>query len=571
MKNGEIADTFYQIADFLEMGDEKSFRIYAYRKAAASLNSLEKDIENVYRRDGLKALEKIPGIGKSTALLIKEFIEKGKIGYHQELKKKTPVDLEKMVQIESVGPKTVKILYQELGIKNINDLKKAAEKNEIAGIFGFGDEKEKKILEGIKFLEKNKKGFLLGESLLRAREIEKEIENFSETEKTSIAGSLRRGKEIVGDIDLLVATRKPERLIQKILAFSEITETIGKGKTKVSIKTKKGFNVDFRIIEPESFGSALQYFTGSKEHNIQLRKRAIKKGMKINEYGIFKKKKKIGGKSELEIYNLLGIKEIIPPEMREGSGEIEAALSKKLPKVVGLKDIKGDFHCHSTWSGGENTIQEMAEKAISLGYCYIGIADHTKFLRIENGLDEKELKDQRKEIDRINKKLENFRILQGCEANILKDGSLDIADKSLQKLDFVIAGIHSHFKMSEKEMTQRMIKAMKNPWVDIIAHPLGRILEKRKEYEIDFQKILKVARETKTALEINAYPKRLDLNDFRIRQAKEEKVKMSINSDAHHKNQMKFMEFGVFQARRGWAEKKDILNCKKDLIFEKRL
>jgi len=570
MKNGEIADIFYQIADFLEMGDGDNFRIYAYRKAAAALNSLEEDIEALYCRDGVEGLEKISGIGKSTALLIKEYLEKGEIGYYRALKKKTPVDLAKMVRIEGVGPKTVKILYRELGVKNIKDLKKAARESKIAGLFNFGKKKEQKILEGIKFLEGNKEVFLLKDVLFEARIIEKKIRAFSETKKANIAGSLRRGKEIVHDLDFLIASQKSDKTIKELLSLPGITRTLGKGKTKVSVKTQKGFNIDFRIVKPESYGSALQYFTGSKEHNIQLRKKAIKKGLKINEYGVFEKKKKIGGRTEDETYGLLGIKKAIPPEMREGAGEIEAALSGRLPGIVELKDIKGDFHCHTNWSGGKNTIEEMAREAKKLGYKYIGIADHTKFLKIENGLDEKELERQGREIAGLNAKIRNFKILQGCEANIMKDGSLDISDCALKKLDFVIAGVHSHFKMNKEEMTERMIKAIKNPLVDIIAHPLGRILEKRRGYQIDFEKILKIARETKTILEINACPRRLDLNDSRIRRAKEEKVKMAIDSDAHHEKNLKFMEFGVFQARRGWAEKKDILNCEERPFFPKR-
>ncbi len=562
MKNREIADIFFEIADLLEM-DNVSFRPYAYRKAAAALNSLEENIEEIYRKEDVKGLEKIPGVGKSIALLIKEYLDKGKVRYYQELKKKTPVDLDSLTRIEGMGPKTIKILYRDLGIKNIKELKSAAQGGKIASLFGFGSKKEKSLLEGAKFLEKSKGRFLLGDILPRARDLESKINLLPEVKKTSMAGSLRRKKETIGDIDFLIAAKDSKRLSESLLSFPEIVKVIGKGKTKLSVKMKDGFNVDFRIVNPQSYGAALQYFTGSKEHNIHLRKTAAKMGLKINEYGVFKGKKKIGGETEEEIYNSLGIK-IMPPETREDTGEIEASFSGQMPKLVNLHDIKGDLHCHSDWSGGENTIEEMAQKAMELGYGYIGISDHTKFLRIENGLDEKGLAKQRKSIDKVNqifkKKNLDFKILQGCEANILKDGSLDIRDESLAKLDFVIAGIHSHFKINEKEMTERIEKAMRNPNVNIISHPTGRILEKREEYKVDFQKMLRMVEETGTILEINAYPRRLDLSDVKIRKAKEEKVKMVINTDAHHRTHMDFMELGVSQARRGWAEKKDIIN-----------
>ena len=574
-----------EIADFLEM-DDVSFRPYAYRKAASVIYSLEKDVEEIYREKGIKGLEDISGVGKSIAQLIEEYIKKGKIKYYQQIKKKIPVDIKNLLRVEGIGPKTIKVLYQELQIKNLNDLKKAALNHKIAVLFNFDEKTEKNILEGIKFLEKSKGRIFLGEALPLAEEIEKKIKKINGVKEISTAGSLRRRKETVGDIDFLIVSEKPEKIADFLNSFPGKEKIIGEGKTKISIRMKDGFDIDFRIVPLESYGSALQYFTGSKEHNILLRKEAIKKGLKINEYGIFRKNKKIGGKNEEEIYHLVGMS-WIPPEIREGGDEIKKSFmefqkkSNGLPELVELKNIKGDLHCHSTWSGGENTIHEMAQEAIKMGYKYIGIADHTQYLRIENGLDEKRLSQQRKEINELNSKLETpvdvktlagrqkskFKILQGCEANILKDGSLDIKDSAFKKLDFVIAGIHSHFKMNEKEMTERMIKAMKNPLVNIISHPTGRILGKREEYKIDFNKILRVAKETDTVLEINAHPQRLDLKDLNIRRVKESGVKMIINTDAHHKSQMKFMELGVSQARRGWAEKKDILNTSENLEF----
>ncbi len=565
MINKEISKIFYEIADYLSMDDKETFRIYAYRKAASVIESLQQDVSDIYNKKGINGLIEIQGIGKGIALLIKEYISKGKINYYQQLKKETPVDLENLMRIEGLGSKTIKTLYQQLNIKNVLDLKKAIKNNEIASLFNFGEKKVKNILQGIEFLEQNKNRLLLGDILPYARTLQEKIQRLPQVIKVDMAGSLRRKKETIGDVDFLISAKKNDNLIDSLISISQSIKVINQGETKLSLKTKQQFNIDFRIVEPQSYGSALQYFTGSKEHNIQLRKLAIKKGYKINEYGIFRNKKKIAGAEEKEIYQTLNIN-FIPPEIREGTNEIQSFSCKNKIKLIELKDIKGDLHCHSTWSGGENTIKEMAQQAIDLNYSYIGIADHTKYLRIENGLDEKQLAQQRKEISKLNKEIE-INILQGCEANILKNGDLDIKDQALEKLDYVIAGIHSHFKMDKKEMTDRTIKAMKNPLVKIIAHPTGRILNKRDEYQIDFNKILRVARETKTILEINSYPERLDLNDLKIRAAKKEKVKMIINSDAHHKSQMNFMEFGVFQARRGWLEKKDVINSSSCLPF----
>jgi DNA polymerase (family 10) len=395
-------------------------------------------------------------------------------------------------------------------------------------------------------------------------------------------------KETIGDVDFLVISKKPEKVMNFFVSLPGVIKIWGKGATKASVRigmgfdpvrsktslmsadlpkadrTSNGVDMDVRVVPEKSYGSALQYFTGSKEHNIATRKIAMDKVLKLSEYGLFRGAKMIAGGDEEEIYKKLGM-QYIEPEMRENQGEIEAALAGKLPKIISYKDILGDLHVHSDWDGGANSIEEIAEAAIKMGYQYVGIADHTKFLRIEHGLDEKQLLTRNKKIDKLNSSLRvtgyGLRILKGCEANILADGSIDIKNEALAKLDFVIAGVHSQFKITKEKMTKRIIKAMKNPHVDIISHPTGRILKRRDEYEIDFDKILKVAKETSTILEINAYPDRLDLKDTNIKKAKEAGVKMVINTDAHHIDQMRFVEYGISQARRGWLEKKDIINC----------
>jgi len=535
------------------------FKPYAYQKVAITLETLEEDIDEIYKKGGLKALEEIPSVGKSIAEKIEEYLKTGKIKYWEVLKKKTPVNIEDLTAVEGLGPKKVKVLYQKLDIRNLKDLEKATKSHKIAPLFGFGEKTEKNILEGIEFLKRSRGRFLLGEILPTVKEVYKKLESLKEVERVDPAGSVRRMKETIGDVDFLVISKNPEKVIDFFVKQPGVIKIWGKGTTKASVRMREGFDMDIRVVPKRSYGSALQYFTGSKEHNITTRKIAMDKDLKLSEYGLFRGSKIIAAKTEEEVYKALGM-DWIPPEMRENQGEIEAAIKYKLPKIIDYKDIRGDLHCHSKWDGGKNTIEEMVGTAKKMGYEYIGITDHAKFLRIEHGLDERKLALQRKEIDSLNKKLKGFKILQGAETNILADGSIDINDEALKKLDFVIASIHSNFKMEKEKMTERIIKAMRNPNVDIISHPTGRILKRRDEYQIDFDRILRVAKETGTILEINSYPERLDLNDQNIRRAKTAKVKMVINTDSHHKDQLRFIEFGIAQARRGWAEKEDIIN-----------
>jgi len=562
MRNQEIAKILYEIADFLEM-EGISFKPYAYQKVALALENLEEDVGEIYKKGGEKDIEKIPGVGKNIGAKIIEYLKTGKIKYYQNYKKKYPINIEELTSVEGLGPKMVRDLYKILKIKNLKDLEKAAKGGKIRNLPNFGEKTEKNILQGIKFLKRSKGRFLLGKILPRVLEIEKSLERLKEIEEISVCGSVRRMKETIGDVDFLVVTKSPEKVMDFFCSQPEVLKIWGKGSTKSSVRLKDGFDVDLRVVPRKSYGSALQYFTGSKEHNIHLRKIAIDKGLKLNEYGLFKGLKIIAGKTEEGIYKVLGMK-YPPPEIREDQGEIEAALKDKLPELVELKDIKGDLHSHSNWDGGDNSILEMAKTATALGYEYIGISDHTKFLKIEYGLDEKQLAQQRKEIDKVNSKLKiqnsKLRILQGAETNVLNDGSLDIKDEALKKLDYVIAGVHSSFKMPKEKMTERIIKAMKNPYIKIISHPTGRILKRRDEYQIDIDKILRAAKETNTILEINSIPERLDLNDLNIKRAIEIGVKLVINTDAHHKKHLRFMNYGVSQARRGWAEKKDIIN-----------
>lgn len=594
MKNQEIAKILAQIGIYLEM-DNIPFKPQAYQKAALSLETLTDDVEDIYKREGIEGLKAIPGIGENIAHKIIEYLKTGTIKEYEQYRKKIPVHLDELLEVEGLGPKTIKALYQNLQITNLLELEKAALEGKIRKLKGFGEKTEKNILESIAFLKRSQGRFLLSEALFLAEEIINKLRHLKEIDKIVYAGSLRRMKETIGDIDLLVTLKKANQVnAKKIMDVFTHLEGIIKiwdaGITKSSVRFQNNLDVDLRVVQKEEFGSALQYFTGSKEHNIKLRELALTKGWKLNEYGLFEQnkntnlkinlkiksnslqgkkqaltstEKRIAGTTEEEIYQVLGLP-YIEPELRENTGEIEAAMANALPKLINYDEIRGDLHCHSNWDGGENSLEEMAKAAQVLGYEYLGISDHTKFLRIENGLDEKQLLAQHEAIQKLNLKfkIENlkFRLLHGCEANILNDGSLDIDDKVLAQLDYVIAGIHSNMKMTKEEMTKRIIKAMENPYVKIISHPTGRLINQRDEYLIDFEQILKVAKATNTALEINASPFRLDLKDSNIRKAIQNRVKLVINTDSHQKNQLLFMRLGIAQARRGWATKEDIIN-----------
>jgi len=573
MQNQEIANIFYQIAIYLEM-DNIPFKPQAYEKAGFALESLSEDIKNIFQKEGEEGLKKIPGVGENIAKKIIEYLKTGKIKEYEKYYRKMPVNIGELIQVEGIGPKMISALYKNLKITNLEDLEKAAQQGKIRKLPNFGEKTEKNILESIAFLKRSQGRFLLSEALFLAEDIIRQLKKIKEIDKISVAGSVRRMKETIGDIDLLVTVQKGEKLAAKkvmdaFVNLNGIIKVWDYGLTKSSVRFDKKIDVDLRVVDDYEFGSALQYFTGSKDHNIKTRKLAIEKDLKLNEYGVFKGKKLIAGKTEEEVYQTIGLP-YIEPELRENTGEIEAALRQaqgkpnQLPKIIDYNEVKGDLHCHSDWDGGENSIEEMAEATRLLGYEYLGISDHTKFLRIENGLDEKQLLEQHKEIQKINSRIQNtgyrIQILHGCEANILDDGSLDIDDKVLAQLDYVIAGIHSSMKMTREEMTQRMIKAMKNPYVKIISHPTGRLINKRDEYQLDIDKIIEVARETGIALEINSFPTRLDLKDTNIRKAIQKGVKLVINTDSHHQDHLQLMRFGIGQARRGWATKNDIIN-----------
>jgi DNA polymerase (family 10) len=556
MKNLYVAEIFRNIAKILEIKGDNPFRIRAYEKAAQNIESITEDIEELIKKD--KLLE-IPGIGKDLAEKIKEIVSTGTLKSYLELKKTIPEGLLDLLNIPSVGPKTAKLLYEKLNIKSIQDLEEAIQQDKIKGIFGIKEKTIENIKKGIEILKKGKERIPLAEALQIADEFIKPLKGLAEVKMISPAGSLRRKKDTIRDIDILVISDRPQKVMDKFVSLPQVSEVLAKGETKASVRTDRDIQVDCRVVEEKSFGAALLYFTGSKNFNIKLRKLAIKKGLKINEYGVFKNDKFLVGKTEEEIFKFFKMA-YIPPELREDTGEVELALKFSLPLLLELKDIKGDFHVHSQWSDGGNTIEEIVEYSKKKNYSYVAITDHSQSLKVAGGLDLNSLRKKKQQIENLNKKLKDFKVLFGAEVDIDSEGNLDYKDEILKEFDIVIAAIHTGFKQSKEKLTSRIIKACQNKYVHIIAHPTGRLWGVRDAYEIDFEKILKVCRDTHTGLEINAFPQRLDLNDTYVKMAKEAKVKLAIGTDAHTLEQMEAMHLGVAVARRGWLEKENVLN-----------
>jgi len=558
--NKEISKILYEIGEYLGIKGIQ-FKPRAYEKAGYSVENLEEEVSEIYKKGGLKAVEDIPGVGVSIAKKIEELIKTGHLKYYEKLKKSLPVKIGELSSIEGVGPKMIFKLYKKLKVKNINDLEKAAKIGKIAKIAGLGKKTEEKILKGIEFLRKSGNRFILGSILPQARLIEDRLRNLKEVDRAAIAGSIRRMQETIGDLDILVTSEKPEKVIDFFVSMPEIVHIYSKGNTKTMVRLKNGMDADLRVVPDKSFGAALQYFTGDKRHNITLRILAEKKKYKLNEYGLWRGKKLIAGRTEEEIYRALGMA-TPPPEIRTDSGEIQAALKNKLPKLIDYGDVKGDLQVTTDWTDGENSIEEMALVAQEIGLEYIAITDHTKSLAMTGGADEKKLLKQIAEIDRIQKKFTKIKVLKGAEVNILKDGSLDIKDKVLARLDVVGIAVHSHFNLPRSEQTKRIVKAMRNKNADILFHPTGRLIQKRGPYDVDVEEIMKAAKETGTILEIDADPYRLDLKDEYIRKAVEAGIKLAIDTDAHSKNSFHYLEYGIAQARRGWAAKNDIINTR---------
>lgn len=575
MKNVEIVRIFREIAYLIQIAENDPNTIYkvrAYEKAADVIENLTEGLEEIYLKNGIQGLRKIPSIGNAISLKIEEFIKSHNIDYHQVLTTKIPLKISEFYNMRGIGPKTIKILYEKLKITSISDLEKAASEGRIAKLKGFSKMKEENILRTIQLSKKNKTRYLLGDVYPLIKKIESRLTTEDSVIRCAVVGSFRRMKETIGDIDILVSTKEPEKVVNFFVNMPEVVEIKGKGKAKAFVELSNGIGVDLLVVPEESFGSASQYFTGNKDHNISLRNLAISIGLHLNEWGLFtKKKKQIAGDDEQEIYEKLHL-EYIPPELRENCGEIEyfSNNQKERLDLIDYGDLKGDLHTHSEKTDGTMSIKDMALQARKkFGLDYIAITDHTKSLRLANGLNENQLLDQINKIQQLNDVINDnstdskFRILSSAEVNILKDGTLDIVNNVLDKLDIVGASIHSNFSLSKDIQTERLIKAAKNPNIDILFHPTGRIINKREGYSIDVEKIINTACETRTVLEINSSYNRLDLRDEHIRLAVKNGVKLAINSDAHHPVHFAYLLFGIGQARRGWAEKMDIINTLK--------
>ena len=567
MKNKEVAEIFRKVAALLEIKGDNPYRIRAYQRAAQNIEALTLDVEELAAQG---KLERIPGIGKDLAQKIKEILETGTLQKYEELKREIPPELLKFLEIPGFGPKKAKIVYEKLGIKTIEELEKACLEHRLARLPGFGPKTEENILKGIKLLKQKRGRLPLGLVLPWAEELVSLLKKKSPVDRIDIAGSIRRRRETVKDIDILVTSKNPLKVMEIFVSLPMVEEVLLQGETKTSVRLKQGIQVDLRVVDPECYGAALAYFTGSKAHNIRIRELGVQRGLKINEYGIFKGQNRIGGREEEEVFAAVGLP-WIPPELREDRGEIEAAQAGTLPRLVGYDEVLGDAHVHSKFSDGSASIEEIAAYARKLGLKWVGICDHSQGLKVAGGVPIEKIMEKKKAIEAFNKRSKDVKLLCGTEVDILADGKLDYPDEILKEFDLVIASIHSGFKQGEENLTQRIVAAMKNPFVHCIGHPTGRLLGEREPYPLDMERIISTAKETKTALEINAYYKRLDLNDIHARAAKEAGVKLLIGTDAHITDQMSYLHLGVAVARRGWCEKDDILNTLNYRQFKKYL
>lgn len=557
--NAAIAAVFEQIADLLDIQGANPFRIRAYRNAARTIGELGVDVKTLLERGS--DLRDLPGIGDDLAAKIREIAETGKSAFLERLQKQVPAGVAELLKIPGLGPKRVRALYQDLEVRNLEQLLRAARDGRIRELPGFGARSESRIVEAVQARLSTERRFKLAVAAQYAEPLIAHMRAMPGVDKVVIAGSFRRMRETVGDVDIVVTARPSTRATERFVEYEEVGEVLSRGDTRASVVLKSGLQVDLRVVAPASYGAALHYFTGSKAHNIAVRKLAQAKGLKINEYGVFRNSRRIAGETEASVYACVGLP-YIPPELREDHGEIEAARAGHLPELLELGDLKGDLHAHSTASDGHDSILDMANAARSRGLSYLAITEHTRSLGVARGLDPVRLARQIDEIELLNRELDGFKILTGTEVDILEDGTLDLPDSILARLDVVIAAVHSRFSLSRARQTQRILAAMKNPHVSILAHPTGRLIDEREPYDVDMARIIREARAAGCHLELNAHPERLDLLDSHCRMAKEEGVLVCVNSDAHSIHEFDNLRYGVGQARRGWLERKDVLNSR---------
>jgi DNA polymerase (family 10) len=557
--NADVAAVFEEIADLLEIEGSNPFRIRAYRNAARTLRDLPREVGAML--DEGEDLTELPGIGEDLAAKIKEIVETGTAAALEEHRKKVPKTLTELLRIPGIGPKRVKALYRDLGIRTLAQLQKAAQDRRVRSLQGFGEKTERYILDQLKARTGEEKRFKLAVATQYAESFIAYLKASAGVKKVVAAGSYRRAQETIGDLDILVTAAPGSSAMDRFTSYPEVEEVLAHGVTKASVRLACKLQVDVRVVPEDSFGAALQYFTGSKAHNVTLRQLAQQRGLKLNEYGLFKGDRSVAGVTEESVYAAVGLP-WIPPELRESRGEFEAARAGHLPTLVELADLKGDLHAHTKTTDGRNSMREMAEAAREHGFEYLAITDHSRRLTMAKGLDAKRLFEQLEEIDRLNETLSGITLLKGIEVDILEDGSLDLPDEDLSRLDLVVGAVHSHFRLSRQKQTERIMRAMDRPCFTILAHPTGRLIDERAPYDVDMARLIQHARERGCVLEVNAHPVRLDLTDTDCRMAKEEGVMLSVNSDAHSVFDFRNLRYGIGQARRGWLEKEDVLNAR---------
>ncbi len=557
--NKDISDIFNRLADLLEISDENPFRIRAYRNASRTVGGLAESVaDKIAAGDDLS---KLPEIGADLAGKIRQIVETGSLDQLEELEKKMPPSLSAILRVGGLGPKRVKTLYSELGIKELSDLKEAAQQHRIRGLEGFGAKTEEKILDELGHLQQRRSRFRLADVEEIARDLLEYVRSLDGVKNAEAAGSFRRRRETVGDLDILVACKKGTDVTGHFTAYEDVAQVVSRGTTRSTIILRNDLQVDLRVIARVSFGSALHYFTGSKEHNIAVRRRAGGKNLKINEYGVFRGEKRIAGKSEKEVYKAVDLP-YIEPELRENRGEIEAAEEGRLPHLVSAEHIRGDLHAHTTETDGHNSLREMADAARKKGYAYLAITEHSRSLTVAKGLDAARLRRQIEQIDRLNESFDGFRLLKGIEVDIREDGTLDLPDDVLDKLDLTVCSVHSKFNLGRKEQTRRIIRAMDNPRFSVLGHPTGRLIGEREPYDVDMEAVIAAAAERGCFLEVNCHPERLDLNEYHCKAAREAGVLLAVSTDAHSTADLDNMRRGLDQSRRGWLEAGDILNTR---------
>ncbi|HEY3296611.1 MAG TPA: DNA polymerase/3'-5' exonuclease PolX [bacterium] len=557
--NAEIAEIFNTMAGLLDIEGANPFRIRAYRTAAYTVGNLAQNVSDLVKQN--EDLSTLPGIGKDLAAKIEEIVNTGTLSKLQELEKETPQTLIELMRMPGLGPKRIKLLYHELGVKDLDTLKAALNSEQITTVSGFGEKTIQRLREQITQTQQWEQRVKISVADDVATRMVDYLRGANGVKECIAAGSYRRRKETVGDLDMLVTCTRHSDVMERFIRYGGVARVLSHGDTRSTVVLSSGFQVDVRVVPQASYGAALLYFTGSKPHNITLRKMALERHLKINEYGVFKGARSIAGRTEEEMYATLGLP-YIEPELRENLGEIEVALQGELPDLVDLGDIRGELHAHTTESDGRSTLEEMAQAAKARGYKYLAISDHSQRLAMARGLDPKRLRVQMAAIDKLNAKLKGIVILKSSEVDILEDGSLDLPDEILARLDVVTCSVHSLFKLPLAKQTERIIRAMDNPYFNILGHPTGRLINQRPPYEVDMQKILLAARERGCFMEVNAHPDRLDLNDMHCRMAKDLGVKIAICTDAHTTQDLNLMRYGVWQARRGWLSADDVLNTR---------